>query len=468
MAQPFPADPFLTGWMAPSGMECDAPDLIVEGELPPDLVGTYFRNGPDPLHPPRDGDHYHWFHGDGMIQRFHFEQGRVSWRNRWVRTRKYELEREAGRSLFGVLGNPMTADPAVASEPYNTANTHIVHHGGRLLALMEGTIAVEVDPVTLGTVGDFDFGGAISGPITAHPKFDPVNGEMVFFGYQAMGPGSSQVRYNVASSDGALTRNEMIEAPFASMMHDFFVTRSHVVFPVYPLTFDMERAIKGGLPLAWEPDKGTHFGVIPRDGGAADIQWYDMDARFSFHMLNAWDDGEDIVIDVCASNASQFAPKTDGSLADRSEGVSPQLRRWTISPASGSKQVKEELLDDMTCEFPRTDDRWMTQPHRHGYAVGTRGAELMFSDLIHFDAQTGKRNVHEGGPRFLFGEPVVAPRRGSDDEADGYVLLLAYDQETGLSELRVFDALEIARGPAATVRIPTRIPAGFHGSWVAA
>ena len=159
MTQRFPDNMFLTGWMAPSGIECDAPDLVVEGELPSDLQGVYFRNGPDPLHPPREGDEYHWFHGDGMIQRFEFAAGRVSWKNRWVRTRKYELERAAGESLFGVLGNPMTAAPAVAAEPYNTANTHIVYHGKRLLALMEGTIAVELEPQTLNTIGDFDFDG---------------------------------------------------------------------------------------------------------------------------------------------------------------------------------------------------------------------------------------------------------------------------------------------------------------------
>jgi carotenoid cleavage dioxygenase len=177
MTQPFPDNVYLSGPMAPSGIECDAPDLVVEGELPADLRGVYFRNGPDPLYPPREGDEYHWFHGDGMIQRFEFADGRVSWKNRWVRTEKYALERAAGQSLFGVLGNPFTADPSVAEEHYNTANTHIVWHGHRLLALMEGTIAVELEPDSLTTVGNFDYDGQIDGPITAHPKFDHASGE---------------------------------------------------------------------------------------------------------------------------------------------------------------------------------------------------------------------------------------------------------------------------------------------------
>ena len=156
MAEPFPQDVFLEGYFAPMGMECEAPDLIIEGELPSDLNGVYFRNGPDPLHGPREGEAYHWFHGDGMIQRWEFDNGRVNWRNRWVRTRKYELERAAGKSLFGVLGNPFNMGPSVAGEPYNTANTHIVYHGNRLMALMEGTNAVLMDPANLDTLQDFD------------------------------------------------------------------------------------------------------------------------------------------------------------------------------------------------------------------------------------------------------------------------------------------------------------------------
>ncbi len=145
-----------------------------------------------------------------MIQRFEFRDGRVAWKNRWVRTEKYELEREAGRSLFGVLGNPMNADPAVADKHYNTANTHVVYHGNRLMALMEGTIAVELDADTLSTIGNFNYDGKIDGPITAHPKFDHSSGEMVFFGNQAKGPFSEYLRMNVADKDGKLVKDEMI------------------------------------------------------------------------------------------------------------------------------------------------------------------------------------------------------------------------------------------------------------------
>ncbi|MBK6510976.1 MAG: carotenoid oxygenase family protein [Haliea sp.] len=467
MTQPFPQHAFLTGPTAPSGVECDAPDLIIEGELPADLNGVYFRNGPDPLYPPREGDEYHWFHGDGMIQRFEFSGGRVAWKNRWVRTEKYALERAAGRSLFGVLGNPMKSDPSVAGEHYNTANTHVVWHGNRLMALMEGTIAVELEPKTLATIGNFNYGGKINGPITAHPKFDHASGEMVFFGNQAKGPFSEFLRMNVADRDGNLIKDEMIEAPFPSFAHDFFVTEKYVVFPVYPLVFSLERAIAGGIPMAWEPERGAHFGVMPRAGSAADVTWHNMDPRWSFHMVNAWDEGDTIKVDVCASNATRFAPKLDGTMASADDGLSPVLRRWTIDVGGTTNTVSEEQLDDMPCEFPRTDDRFMTRAHRHAWLVGGADAQLMFNRLVHFDKLTGTRTLW-GDDRYLLGEPVFAPRSASAPEGDGYVLMLAYDQSTALSQLLVFVATDIERGPVARALLPLRIPAGFHGTWVGA
>ena len=178
--------------------------------------------------------------------------------------------------------------------------------GGKepLMALMEGPIAVELKPDTLETVGNFDYDGQIDGPITAHPKFDHATGEMIFFGNQAKGQFSDWVRYNVADKDGNLIKNEFIKVPYASFVHDFFVTEKYVIFPIYPLAFNLENVLKGGVPMAWEPDKGTHFGVIPRDGTADDVTWHSMDPRWSFHMVNAWDEGDSIKIDICASNAS--------------------------------------------------------------------------------------------------------------------------------------------------------------------
>ena len=469
MTTPFPKDPYLTGYFAPSGVECDAPDLVVEGTLPSDLEGTYYRNGPDPLHPPREGDTYHWFDGDGMIQCFNIDGGRVSWRNRWVKSEKFKRELAAGKRLFGVFGNPMMSDPSVIGAEYNTGNTHIVEHAGKLLALMEGALPTRLRQHSLETIGTHDFDGKIGGPVTAHPKFDADTGEMIFFGYSAQGPGSRTLRYNVADRDGRVIRNEFFEAPFAAMVHDFFVTDTHAIFPIFPLTMSIERVMTGGPMLAWEPDKGTHFGVIPRDGTAADVKWYTMDARFMFHMMNAWTDGTKLHADVTGANATQFAPKLDGTLAKVSDGIAPTFRRWSIDLADNSASIKEELLDDIACEFPRTDDRLMTKPYRHGYAVGTPGQRLEnFNHVIHFDKLTGARSTYAPGDDYMLGEAVFAPRRGGTDEADGYLIVLAFHQPSNKSELLILDAQNVAGGPLARAKVPMRIPAGFHGSWIAA
>ncbi|MEL7028793.1 MAG: carotenoid oxygenase family protein, partial [Pseudomonadota bacterium] len=231
MSHPFSDNPYLQGHMAPIRMEVDAPDLIVEGDLPEDLNGIFYRNGPDLLYPPRD-DAYHWFDGDGMIFAFSFEDGRVHLRNRWVRTEKFDLEREAGRKLYGTFGNPMTSDPAIGDTPYNTANTHVMAHNGRLFALMEGSPAVELDPHSLDTIGSETFGGAAEGPFAAHPKIDYANGEFITYGYQAKGPGTPDVRYNVIDRNSQVAHTVWFEAPYCSLLHDIFITENYVVFPV--------------------------------------------------------------------------------------------------------------------------------------------------------------------------------------------------------------------------------------------
>ena len=240
-----------------------------------------------------------------------------------------------------------------------------------------------------------------------------------------------------------------------------------MVFPVYPLVFNLERAITSGIPMAWEPERGTHFGVMPRNGTAADVKWHSMDPRWSFHMVNAWDDGDTIKVDVCASNATRFAPKLNGMMASAEEGLTPTLRRWSIDVNGSTNTVSEEMLDDMPCEFPRTDDRYMTRSHRHAYLVGGHNGELMFNRLIHYDMYTGARKVW-GEDRYLLGEPVFAPRSGAVGEGDGYILMLAYDQTTSLNDLLIFDAADIEQGPVAKAKLPLRIPSGFHGTWVGA
>ncbi len=271
--KPFPATPYLSGNFAPLLAECDANDLVVEGEMPRELNGALYRIGPNPQFPPLDNSH-HWFLGDGMVHALFIENGRVSYRNRWVRTHQFNEERVAGRRLYGASFAPDSGDPSVAGKKRNVANTNIVPHAGKLFAIDEASSPVAVDPRTLETKGPWTFNGDYRGPMTAHPKIDAGTGEMFFFGYMAGGPGSAEIAFNVVDAKGHLTQSETFTAPYAAMVHDFAITDEHVIFPLFPATIDIPRIMKGGPVIAWDPDKGSHIGIMARGAKTSTIRWF--------------------------------------------------------------------------------------------------------------------------------------------------------------------------------------------------
>lgn len=469
MPKPFPADePFLNGYYAPLVAECDAPHLPVSGDWPRELCGTLYRNGPNPQFAPRGP--YHWFAGDGMLHAFAMRDGHVSYRNRWVRTPKWELEHAEGEGLSGAFGNPRFSDPRVVALNSTLANTHVVWHGGRLLALEEAHAPFEVDPVTLAPRGSHDFGGRLRGPMTAHPKIDERNGEMVFFGYSAKGRFTPDVMLHVADAEGALVRSEHLLAPFPSMVHDFVVTTNWIVLPIFPLTGSMERAMKGAPPYAWEPDKGTHVALIPRGGSAADARWFTGDACYVFHPMNAFEDEQGRVLcDMMKYPVAPLFPSPDGS---RPTAQPPRatLVRWTFDPAGRSETFTEQPLDDHAGEFPRLDDRHACQPYRHGWfqagAVtdALRGREAR-NGIAHIDLRTNAVSGWWPGEGDQCGEPVFVPRHADAEEGDGFVLSAIWRREANVSELAVFDAQQVEAGPLARAHLSHRVPAGFHGSW---
>ena len=297
MSIPFPEKPFFSGNFAPVSFEADAPDLPLRGELPKQLAGTLYRNGPNPQFAPRDQNH-HWFIGDGMIHAFHVADGRVSYRNRWVRTPKWEAEHAAHKALFGSWGNPMTTDSSVAGKDGGVANTNIVWHAGRLFALEEAHRPFALDPDSLAALGYCDFAGAFKGArFTAHPKIDPETGEMIFFAYSAAGHFTPTLGYGVIDKTGKLVRYDQFDAPYASMVHDFMVTRDYVLFPVLPLTGSMPRAMAGKPAYAWEADKRSYVGVMRRDASVASVRWFECDPCYVFHPMNAYEeDGKGLSI----------------------------------------------------------------------------------------------------------------------------------------------------------------------------
>jgi carotenoid cleavage dioxygenase len=458
MSRSFPADPFLSGNYAPLSIEGEACDLPIAGELPRELHGTLYRNGPNPQFAPR-GRH-HWFDGDGMIHAFRLRDGRASYRNRWVRTARFAHERAAGEALFAGIGDMTSGDPRVAGLSGNAANTNIVWHAGRLLALWEAGPPHSLDPVTLETFGPHDFGGKLVGAMTAHPKLDPETGEMLFFGYAFTPP---FLRYHVVDARGRLVRSVEIDAPWASMMHDFVVTPRHVIFPVFPATIRLENVERSGSVIGWEPELGARIGVMPRDGVGADVRWFEIDPCYVFHPMNAWDDGDRVVTEVCRyPRLPLFADAGTQGLED----LDSKLTRWTLDLAGGG--VKEEQLDDVAVEYPRFDERRAGLRYRHGYGAGsvpTGGNPRRVNAIFHWDLATGRRREHVLPAPDVAGEPIFVPRSPEADEGDGWLLCVVYRGAERRSDLVVLDAQEVERAPLATVQLSHRVPFGFHGNW---
>jgi carotenoid cleavage dioxygenase-like enzyme len=476
----FPDEPGFAGRFAPMRMEGEIRGLEVsQGAVPDTLRGTYYRVGADPAWPPKlPRDFY--FNADGMVSMFRFDNGYVDFRCRYVRTPRFVAEREARRSLFGAYRNPYTDDPSVAGLSRGLANTNVYWHAGRLLASKEDSPPVQIDPDTLDTVGEWTWNGELaSQTATAHPKTDPVTGELVFFGYAAKGETTPDIAYYEADRSGRIVHETWFRAPYSSMIHDWAVTENFVVFPIIPLTSDLDRLKAGGPYYVWDGSQDVYLGVVPRRGGpgtkAGTVRWYRGTNRFASHIMNAFDDGRRIHVDtpVGAKSAFPWFPDIAGAPFDP-EGARGYLSRWTIDTMGGGQGFSQERLTDCAGEFPRTDERCATRGYRFGVlnlthmpgspppADGIPG----FRWLAAIDPQTRAMTVRYGGDDSTVQEAVFVP--GSQDAAhgDGYVLQLVDRHASATTDLLILDSRHVDAAPVATVRVPIRMPGGLHGNWV--
>lgn len=433
----------LRGNYAPVMEELTEFDLPVTGSIPPELDGLYVRNGANP----RSGESPHWFFGDGMVHGVRIEGGQARWyRNRWVRTTKFEKQADA-------------MDPATMMDrTASAANTHIIGHAGRLLALEEGHLPYLLSP-ELDTIGCEDYSGKLQTAFTAHPKLCPETGELHFFGY---GPVQPWLVYHVLDRDGGLVHSAEIDVPGPTMMHDFMITRDHAIFMDLPVVFDLAAAMQGGQPLRWDEAYGARIGILPRLGGNADVRWFDIDPCYVFHPLNSYVDGNRVVCDVgrheymWRESMNDFAPS--------------YLYRWTFDLDTG--RVTEQQLDDASHGFPRVDDRVTGLRHRYGWAVQPRHREEDLFDspgvIVRYDLNSGDKVVHDFGEHGLPGEFVFAEADPKAGEAEGYALGFVYDKSRNGSDLVILDASNPAAAAVASIRLPQRVPHGFHGSWIRA
>lgn len=456
-------DPYRSGGFAPVHAEHDLDHLALEGAWPAGLDGALYRIGPNPRFPPIEP--YNPLQGDGMVHAFSMRAGAVAYRNRWVRTRQWQLEDRAGRALFASSGDPRGHDPTVAGiETDGVANTNLVRHGGRLLALEEGHAPIELDPRTIDTRGAWRFHGGLTANMTAHPKTDPRSGNLVFFANEPLRRFSGSVRCYEADAAGRIVVEREVATPFPSVIHDFAVTADYIVLLVCPVMISPDRMRAGGPPLAWEPERPVHLGVLRRDGGA-DVRWLETHACFVWHVLNAWNDGDRITIDLCEQAAPAF-PLADGRMTAQADWRQ-YFARWSFA-ATGT-EVDRQQRSGLVCEYPRGDERFAMLEHRHGYFAchgGPGTGDPFHRGLAQFDQRTGQMCSYRFKATQAVSEPVFVPRSAQAPEGDGWLLSVVYDEQDDRSHVAVLEAGDVAAGPVARALLPWRVPMGFHGSWV--
>lgn len=457
-----PSNPFLEGNFAPVSEEHEAEGLAVEGELPRGLRGRFLRIGPNPQFVPEVA-RYHWFDGDGMVHGVGFEGGQASYRNRWVRTVGFDLEREKGDWIWrGVNGPPDFGNPHGAFK--NVANTAFVEHNDRLLALWEGGNPHEIDAESLATRGEFDFAGALAHPLTAHPKVDPRTGELMTFGYMVVGP--PFCHYSVFDAAGALQHSTVIDIPRAVMLHDFAITEHYTVFFDMPVTFSLDRAMAGGPAFGWEPQHGSRIGVLARHAEGSAIRWFEVATCSVIHTASAYEDGDNLVIDAPRFESQSVFGENDAS-ADTAEELA-RMHRWTLNLKTGAV-VETADASGLSVEFPRVDERRLGRKIRYVYA-GRQcegGSSVRFDGVVKFDRDRDEAQLYHYAKGVYGGEAVFAPNPSGQDEDDGWLLVHTHDEGSVKSQCLILDARQIETGPIAKVEIPWRVPYGFHTGWVA-
>lgn len=434
--------------------------LRVEGAIPTDLRGTLYRTGPGAF------DVFgrrvaHMFEADGAVSAIRFGDGAARGGVRMVDSAGRAEERAAGRMLYG-FSAPWPRRFARVARVKNTGNTNVVPWQGRLLALMEAAGPTEIDPDTLHTVGETDLGGALAGPLSAHPH--GVAARAATYGFGLRYGRQSQLDLYELPGAGAARRLGSLPVP-ATMLHDFVATERHLVFFLSPVRVSIPRALLAVGPFEklfeWRPELGTEVIVVPIDDVAGAVR-FRTDAFYQWHFANAFERDGAIVVDFVRyddlGSLTALAGAADGSV-DRM--VSGYLHRATIDPRRGALSC--ERMSDTPCEFPRVHPRVEGSRHRFAW-LQTEGAAPGISRL---DLDTVALDTYALPAHQRASEPVFAPRPGATGEADGYVLSLVYDGAADASFVAVLDAAHLADGPIARAWFDHHIPITFHGNWMA-
>ena len=465
-------NPYLQGAWKPSFNEWDAVfangEAEVTGTIPKDIEGVYIRTGENQIHEPIG--RYHPFDGDGFIHAISFKDGRAAYRSRFVRTKGFQAEREAGRALWAGLMEPphKSTRPGWGAQEWlkDSSSTDVVVQAGKALSTFyQCGEAYRLDPFTLENLGT-DHWCPLDG-ISAHPKVDPASGELLFFNYSKHAP---YMHYGVVGPDNRLKHYVPIPLPGPRLPHDMAFTPNWSILNDMPLYWNPELLERGLHAVQFYPDQPSRFGLIPRYGQPDEIRWFEAAPSYVLHWLNAFEDGDEVVLDGYFQDEPMpksfpEAPKGyDRMMAYLDQHlIKPHLHRWRFNLKTGA--TREERLDDRILEFGMINQRYAGRPYRYAYSAVPEPGWFLFKGLVKHDFDGDGDAELEFGPGRFGSEAPFVPRIGATAEDDGYLVSFVADLNSDVSECWLIDAQELAAGPVCRIRLPERICAGTHTTW---
>ena len=467
--------PYRTGPWRPQTTEWDSDDLVVlEGEIPVDLDGVYLRNTENPLHPSLK--FYHPFDGDGMIHIVGFRDGKAFYRNRFIQTDGFVAENAAGGPLWPGLAEPVQLarrDHGWGARTLmkDASSTDvIVHRGTALTSFYQCGDLYRVDPLTAQMLGKETFNGGFPNQwgVSAHPKVDEATGELLFFNYSKEAPYMS---YGVVDADDNLVHHVDIPLPGPRLPHDMAFTPNYAILNDFPLFWDPE-LLKAGIHLpGFHRDMPSRFAVIPRRGNTEDIRWFEAESTFVLHFVNAYEDGDEIVLDGFYEGDPNPSDPGGGDKWQRAfrflalDRLQTRLHRWRFNLVTGT--TTEEQLTDSITEFGMINSGYAGTDYRYTYAATGKPGWFLFDGLVKHDVKTGAEQRYRFADGVYGSETAMAPRVGAGAEDDGYLITLTTDMNDDASHCLVFDAARVSDGPICKLALPERISSGTHSTWAA-
>ena len=474
------------GYGAPLRFEGSVTDCEVIGKIPAEINGAFYRTGAEWYYPPTYKDDA-ILNADGYVSSFRIRGGKVDYHGQFVRTHRFIEEQKAGRQLYGYYRNPYTDDPSVKDlkrpNLRTVSNTAPLAHGGKLFTLKEDGLPYEADPDTLATKSTWDFHGKYrSETFSAHPKIDPLTGEMIAYGYEATGLASDDIFLYTIDKSGQVRHEQRFKQPYVSLIHDMAITHRHVVLPFGGYVTSPELLKAGKIHWWWDATKPSYIGVARRDGDGKDVRWFKGPLRCMMHVFNAYDDGDKVVLyaPFYDGNFFPFFPNIDGSPFNPALARS-FIRKITLDLNSKSDTWTEEILWQMPIvDLGKVDPRVVSLKPRYLYtsfndekkaydraASGPGAPARMNNSYGRFDLETGKVDSYFAGPTHNLQELSFVPT-GRGEEGQGYLVGVAANYAEMRSELVILDAQRPGDGDVARVILPFRISQQVHGVWAGA